>query len=343
MVHLVTGLLPRATFRIARSAAPILLTVEETKNAVAALKEVENILNIKLPLADAMAALHDEKGARATKPAFQESADILRLALAGQTIKDPLRRIDLLQCLMASSFYAKAVDPFSVGDPRTAILSGYIVDVRRDSIITRSAHQTILEHVPSTKESDETLTNILLLERRIFGQNRLHQKSSGKGEQWLCVGVPLNEIKDEKELDRILALPPIKEHGNFIKRYDDPDPELKDAHRQRWKAAVISCGPEPVEVFDPTVYPKTETEWSLTILKPAPPVPFWARFRQKLLDIWIVVFTFWVCFWLIDEELFTIIALVYAKYQATKIMKEEAEKAGGAKIYVAKSSFSQKA
>ena len=332
MVHLLSALVPNVTLRL-----PGVLSADQVAAAQKAFDEAQGLIRVKTPMNDALASLADAKSARANVKAFAESQTAFRNALYDVTCKDPTRRILIHQAVMGAGFYKKVTESMA-GNNHNAhqeIFHTYNFDLRRDDAILRSIHHTVKHDKTATDESNETLSNVLLLERRLFGQNRFHEVA---GLQYLVMGVPFKDIETEKELDRILALEPVRQSGNFIKSYDDPDPELKDAHVKRWKHAVVKCGPEEQQPYQEAcgnAVPANELpDFRLRILKPAPPVPFWSRFRQKLLELWVMFFTFWAMFFMVDEEILTLIGLIVTKWKQTRIMKEEAEKAGNAKIYV---------
>lgn len=323
-MHLLTALIPSATVRLPQ----ILLTTGQYQTAVQAMKDSENIVDLKTPLIEVLAALQLEAiEARKAKRGFLEACDMYRNSLRSDAVKNPLRRLLMHQALMASGFYGRVVDFHNVGNPTEFVLNHYRFDIRRDTILTEAVHQSVLEHKQTTTESDETLTNLLLMERRLFGQNRL---SPVGGKQFLVLGVPTAEIKNEKELDYVLNLIPIKEHGNFKVDYklDVPGAE------ERWKIATVACGPEPLPPFDNTPIDTTKVKFDLKILLPEKPKPLWERIKQKMLEYWVMWFAFWCMFFMVDEEILTLIGLIFAKWKQVNMLKEESERTGG-KVYVA--------
>jgi len=238
---------------------------------------------------------------------------------------------------MAAGFYCRACEIY--GDrlePVRFVVNHYNYDVRRDRPITNLVHQTLLEHLPSTKESDEMLGDILLMERRLFGTKRLQPIT---GDQWLCLGCPLKDLKEEKELVRIMNLPTVKEFGNLEVSWLDKE--------GRWKEATLRCLPEPEGTPAPLslevdVAPITASglawstakpvatipDWRLRALKPAPPLTWREYTRERLLQLWVYFFSFWAIFFMVDEEVITLIGLIWGKYHHSKIMAAEAERLG---------------
>lgn len=324
MVHLLTALLPTATVRLPQ----ILLTAAQRDVAVTAIREAHPIININTHMEEALSLLTLEAvEARRSKKAFVESADLYRAQLRGNSITNPLRRIQIHQALMAAGYYARCVDLHVVGDPTEFVLNHYRFDIRRDTIVTQAVHQSVLEHMKTTPESDEALTNLILMERRLFGQNRL---ANVGGKQFIVLGVPTAEITDEAELKYVLDLAPIKQHGNFTLSYNTNLPGAED----RWKIATVTSGVETDYIpFDTTKVEASKLKFDLKILLPEKPKTFKERLKQTLLEYWVMWFAFWCMFWLVDEEILTLIGLIFAKYKQTQMLKEEAEKTGG-KVYI---------
>lgn len=328
-----TALIPKPLLR----APATLLTVVEVQAIQAAFKEHPFVENLKTPFFDCLGSLSDPQEAPKAKEGFVQSAEQFRHQLLGNTVMNPNNRLELHQFVMAANFYGNAVGVGfnrSMGDPRMKILDTYNFDMRRDSVLRREVTKCIInpEKASNTPESDILVGDLLQLERRLFGKSRLAQLESGR--QALFLGCPVSEIRDDAHLDALLSLPPIKEHGNFIKTFDDADPDLKDAHRIRWKEAVIDCGEEEggSEKIDPAPFNNYKQagnlEWRLRVLKPAPIVPFWGRVRQKALEIWVIFFSAWCIFFMVDEEIISIAVLLYLKYAQTKAIREEKERVG---------------
>lgn len=334
-VHLLQALLPTTTVRLPTA----LLEPNQVDLALKTIADIEPIAKLTnvAPLGQAISLLTTPDAHREAQKLFKQCSEAYRTDLEVGGRRSAIHRLQLHEALMTSGYYMRACDRY--GDPLDSVrfvVNHFNFDVRRDVAITTLVHQTLLEHLPTTAESDQMLSDLLLMERRLYGANRLRAIT---GKQWLCLGCPLREITTEAELDRIMSLAPVKQHGNFSVSWEDKE--------GRWKEATVRCLPEPEDAATPieaailhpnttasginwsTVKPvATMHEWSLRALKPAPPLPWGEYIREKLLQIWVYWFSFWAIFFLVDEEVITLIGLIWGKWQHSKVMAQEAEKTG---------------
>ncbi|KEG13668.1 hypothetical protein DQ04_00861100 [Trypanosoma grayi] len=238
-----------------------------------------------------------------------------------------------LCCIITTLMYAAILAKTSVlkGESTRFVLHHYNFDVRRDTVITRTVHKTLLENLTSTPESDKLLSDLLLLERRLFGRLRFAPTA---GRQWFVLGLPFEDIKSEKDIYRVLGIPVVKTSGNFELR--------EDATEKMWKKIIVSPKSEAANSFaEEGGFTPHHAERELClerrVQKPAPPMEFWDRVKDTLLRYWVIWFSLWIMFFMVDEEIITIVALILLKWRQTQILEEEAEKTGG-KVYIASSS-----
>jgi hypothetical protein len=234
------------------------------------------------------------------------------------------------------------------------VVNHYNFDVRRDSHLVRQVRNSVLT-AEETPEADALTKELLLLERYLFGAQRLRPTG---GKQYLMLGIDMDEFKDEKQLQAVLDLHVVKSHGNFVFTVRDEvrnSAKGAQAVQERWKVANVRCAPEPevegkVVIFSEELMElnrvstsagaKLKSDYDLRFLLPAAILPFWERVKLFLLDAWVYFFGFWVLFWLIDEEIFAVITLLYTRYHSKKVLAEEAKLAGGGgKVYLASSKY----
>ncbi|EPY26071.1 hypothetical protein AGDE_11555 [Angomonas deanei] len=233
---------------------------------------------------------------------------------------------------MVLGFYERGLNSNELqGESVRFVLNHYGFDVRRDTTITKKIHESLLEEQTTTKQSEELLTYLLRLERHLSGKYRFAPVG---GRRWFTLGLALSELSSEKEMQRVLDLPVVKQHGNFEVELDEKDP--------LWKNYVVK---PKVENFVSFVESAKLTDtirdadliYNLRVQKPPRKLEYWEEMKEKLLQAWVIVFAVWISFWAVDEELITLFALIFLKHRQTKILEEEAEKTGG-KVYIASSS-----
>jgi phosphoribosyl-dephospho-CoA transferase len=325
-VHLFTALVPKVKVQ-----GPNFLSADEVTTAMAALEERKAILDVPL-LAQCMESLGGIKTAREQRDTiakFAKCVDELRAQLYNKSNTDPRRRLEIHEALMAAGFYERVINVTQLdGEGIRYVLNHYNFDVRRDMQITSKVHETLLEEKTTTAESDQLLRDLLLLERRLTGEFRFSQSG---GRRWFTLGMPLSEIKTEKEVRRLMDLEVIKSDGNMTMSEVDSS--------KLWKTVTIKPNPETDTTFAEAagIFRDARTVnmvFELRVQKPTPPLDYWERVREVLLHYWVLWFALWVSFFMVDEEIITLVALIFLKHKQTKILEEEAEKSGG-KVYVA--------
>jgi hypothetical protein len=331
-VHLFSTLLPTNLVK-----APLLVNKEHFGKIESALTEAKCFVapNTDASLRKAFALCEDVTKSKLStvQKAFDDVLLDLRRELnkvpAGKTKDDPLRRLQIHECIMAAGFYQRAANPNVLhGEGTRFALHHFNFDMRRDAVITKALHDSILVDRQSTEQSEKLLTDLFLLERKLFGRYRF--VATG-GRRWLCLGVSLDEVKGIEELNRLLELPCVKEHGNFVQRKVDNEKEL-------WYNVEIEPKEEPCFLTARNLQPKDhEAVWTLRVNKPIPPLTFWERVKERLLRYWVIWLTCWIIFFMVDEEIIALTSLIVLKWSATRNMKREAEAAGDSKIYIARS------
>lgn len=316
----------------------LLLTPEQQTVAIAALKENENLIGIKSPFEEALHMIQDQSVARKAKPLFEQVTSAYRQQLYLGGINDPVRRLAIHEALMAAGYYARATDLHAPKiDGYRFVMNHYNIDVRKDKILGKEVHQALVHEAP-TAISEAVTGNLFLLERYLYGANRLLPV---RGYKTLVHSLELRDFVDEAALQAVLQRPPCQAFANI--QFEVQDNYEYGVDNDRWKVGVVTCGPEPEqeqgEFCPPLVQPTTEaTRYQMKLLTPEPILPFMERLKLKLLDLWVYVFAGWVAFWAVDEEIFTLIGLIYARYSQMKILAEESKKSGG-KLYVARGKF----
>ncbi|ORC92026.1 uncharacterized protein TM35_000042400 [Trypanosoma theileri] len=327
-VHLFTALVP---LNVAQS--PQLISADHLEIAKKAATEATPLIG-NAPLVDALNLLTDLSNIRKQREADQLLEDCLtsyRGELYKSSVTDPFQRLQLHEAIMAVGFYLRSGNPNVLkGENTRFVLHHYNFDVRRDTAITRTVHHTLLESLSSTPDSDKLLGDLLLLERRLFGRLRFLPTA---GRQWFVLGLPLEEIKTEEDIHRVLDIPVVKEFGNF---------ELKEKDSEKlWKLVTVrpksENSPSFLEEGEFTMHHmEKDLELIRRIQKPQPPMEFWDRVKDTLLRYWVIWFSLWIMFFMVDEEIITVVALIFLKWRQTKILEEEAERSGG-KVYIASS------
>lgn len=327
-VHLFSALVPRA---ITPSTGPT-LQPNEVQTAKDAMQERESLLN-GIDLQSAIETLSKPIDARERRQLIQQFSDCvdqLRGELYKKDRTDAMTRLQLHEAIMAAGFYQRALNTMELkGESIRFVLNHYNFDVRRDVPITHQVHDSLLDNRETTKESEQLVRDLLLLERRLNGKYRL---ALTNGRRWLTLGLPLSDIKSETELRRVLDLPVVKEVGNFALSSADVD--------KMWMAFTVTPQAEEQPSFlEEAGLQKTLKDSDVLFVlrqrKPEKPVEWWDRMREILLRYWVLWFALWVSFFMVDEEVITLVALIFLKHRQTKILEEETRKAGGGKIYVA--------
>ncbi|KPI86502.1 hypothetical protein ABL78_4442 [Leptomonas seymouri] len=325
-VHLFTALVPHVKVQ-----APHFLTEEEVATAKAALEERKAYLDLP-QLTQCIASLgnigtaHEQ---RDTIGKLSKCVDELRAQLYRKDVTEPRHRLEIHEAIMAAGFYERVISVTQLdGEGIRYVMNHYNFDVRRDIQITSKVHETLLEEKTTTKESDQLLRDLLQLERCLAGEYRFSQSG---GRRWFTLGMPLSEIKTEEEVLRLMSLNVIKSDGNLAMTEVDSS--------KMWKTVIIKPNAENYTTFAEAAGlfkdgRSVDMAFELRVQKPTPPLDFWERLRETLLHYWVLWFALWVSFFMVDEEIITIVALIFLKHKQTKILEEEAEKSGG-KVYVA--------
>nr|CCC93001.1 conserved hypothetical protein [Trypanosoma congolense IL3000] len=327
-VHLFTALVPNNVVQL-----PHVLKEAELDVAKKAAEEAATFIG-SVPLVEALCAVSDVSSFHRKRDAcslLDKCINSCREELYKPTASDPFRRLQLHEVIMAAGFYLSAAGNNALKSEATRfVLHHYNFDVRRDTIVTRTVHNTLLESREATLESDKLLSDLLMLERRLFGSYRFSPTS---GRRWFVLGLHLEDLKNEEDVKRVLELAPVKENGNF-------ELEVEDTQKH-WKKLIIRPKQEAApSLFEEGDFVVNNSEKDLLfeclVPKPKPPMEFWDRFKDALLRYWVIWFSIWVTFFMVDEEIITVTALIFLKWRQTKILEEEAEKTGG-KVYMASS------
>ncbi|KPA86528.1 putative mitochondrial hypothetical protein [Leptomonas pyrrhocoris] len=325
-VHLFTALVPQVKVQ-----GPHFLTADEVTAAAAALEERKAYLNVP-QLTQGIESLSNIGTAHEQRDAigkFAKSVDELRAQLYRKDSIDPRRRLEIHEAIMAAGFYERVISVTQLeGEGIRYVLNHYNFDVRRDTTITSKVHETLLEEKTTTAESDQLLRELLLLERRLTGEYRFSQSG---GRRWFALGLPLSEITTETEAQRLMNLDVIKSDGNLTMAEVDSS--------KMWKTVTIKPNGESHTTFAEAAGifkdgRAADVVFELRVQKPIPPLDYWERLRETLLHYWVLWFALWVSFFMVDEEIITLVALIFLKHKQTQILEEEAEKSGG-KVYVA--------
>lgn len=344
--------------------APIaLLEAEEVKSAIAALNGRKDLIgNVKTaPINEAIEMLQEPGQLRKAMRIFDESCNAYRneLYLTADD-NNPMRRLALHETLMATGYYARAANMHNPKlDPVRFVVNHYNFDMRRDSILVDRMRRAILSSSEEeTTENAAVANEILQLERYLFGAQRLRPV---EGKQYLCLGVPMTELKDDKMLQAALSLPAVETYGNFtvdhhsdVRSFNKGNTRRSTSMQERWMVATVGCGSEPeMDPLNPRVpavfsselmeanrdtWLSRKFEYNIRYLLPAPIIPWAERVREFLLNAWVYFFGGWVFFWMFDEELIAIFSIAYTRYSAKRILKEEARMTGG-RIYMMQSKF----
>lgn len=327
-VHLFNSLLPTNMVK-----APALVTDERLTVMRAALDEASPFLSKSVSVLPALELCKDVTGANHRKivSLFDEYITSLRSELANRNVTDPFHRMQLHEAIMAAGFYQRAANPNVLhGEGTRFVLNHFNFDVRRDTAITTAVHGSLLTNRSATPQSEKLLSDLLQLERRLFGHYRFAPTG---GKRWFCLGVCFDDVKTEEEVVRLLDLAPVKKDGNIGMSIEDNEKEL-------WKTVSVSPKKEETLSFlEARDLHKTlrdvDVSVQLRINKPPKPLDFWERLREKLLRYWVIWLTCWLMFFMVDEEIIALVSLIILKYKSMRIMEAEAEKTGG-KVYVAR-------
>ncbi|CCW68938.1 unnamed protein product [Phytomonas sp. Hart1] len=331
-VHLFSAVVPHA--KLFNGGAP--LTAKELEVARTTLAEWDDLLH-RSGLRDAVGSLLNLDTLpkrRALIRAMGESMDVLRGELYKKTCVDVYQRVQIHEAIMAAGFYQRAIDTNVLkGESVRFVLNHYNFDVRRDVIITKAVHDALLAKKEVTSGSDKLIRDILLLERRLFGKYRF---GSTGGRHWLMLSMALSDIKTKAEIERLMSLPSIKEEGNFSLTVDGAE--------KLWETLTLIPKEESEISFLETadlhkLVNTAELSYKLRVQKPLKPISFSDRFKEALLHYWVIWFSLWIMFFMVDEEIITLVALIFMKHQQTQRLHEEAKKTKG-KVYVASSTGS---
>lgn len=345
-----------------RRAPGALLSNAEVTAALEAITARADVVQVKTRLPEAIDMLQDPSATRHSQKLFDEVCTTYRSELYLTPDTSAVRRLAIHESLMAAGYYARATN---LHNPKLEavrfVVNHYNYDMRRDSHLVRRVHDSILT-ADETPEADALARELLMLERYLFGANRLRPIA---GNQFLMLGIQMNEFKDEKTLLQVLELPVVKNYGNFVYIVRDEvskKAKVSQSLVERWKVANVTCGLEQeTEEGKSTIFSEEllkesnvantgalgtrssanavkKLDYDLRFLVPAPILPFWERVKLWLLDAWVYFFGFWVMFWLVDEEVFAILTLLYTRYHSRKVLEEESKASGGGgKVYMASS------
>lgn len=329
-VHLFSALIPNADLR----SEPIAFNPKALAAAQLALEERKHLfssIDLSTPLKSLVGPLSIHER-RITTSQFSLCVDSLRSMLYEKRFAKAVDRLQIHEAIMAAGFYERAICPTQLsGENLRFVLNHYNFDIRRDLPITQLIHHSFVENKESSQESENLLRDILLLERRLFGKYRFAPTA---GRRWLVLGLGLSDVDSEKEFNRMANFPALKEDGNFVVSEVD--------NEKLWKTVILIPGEETVQSFAELsgVYKdvnlEKELKLELRVQKPIPPMEFWDRVKDRLLRYWVIWFTLWVMFFMVDEEIITLVALFVLKWKQTAILEEEAKKTGG-KVYIASS------
>ncbi|KAG5492854.1 hypothetical protein JKF63_01434 [Porcisia hertigi] len=325
-VHLFSALVPQVKVQ-----APNFLSVEDVATAKVALEERKSYINYPelFQCIDALGNIDNAHKQNEVSKKLSKCVDKLRAQLYRKDVTDPRQRLELHEAVMAAGFYERVINVTQLeGEGIRYVINHFNFDVRRDTLITQKVHETLLKERTTTPESEQLLRDLLLLERRLAGKYRF---SHFGGRRWFALGMPLSEIKTEEEAQRLLDIGVIKSDGNFTIKEVDSD--------KLWRTIKIEPNEEAhltfVEVGN--IFKEAReinTTFELRVQKPQAPPDFWERLREKLLRYWVLWFAAWVTFFMVDEEIITLVALIFLKHRQTQILEEEAERTGG-KVYIA--------
>lgn len=342
MSSLLRATLPAVTLH----APATLLTRAQADAAISAVRESLSNVNVKVPLVDAYDMLTDPVHNKNASRIMEEAVNSLRGELYVGGHDDPARRFELHQLLMGAGFYARAANVHTTPtDPIRFVSNHYNFDVRRDKAILASVKNVTFGD--AKEANNQVVSSLLQTERHLFGQHRLLPVS---GRQYLVPGLSLRLVKTEEELKRLLELPPIQQHGNFELLYVADDMRIQPsdgmavhdnkAVHERWTNAIVRCRPEPEPAIAPPLTQVNEelTSFRLRVLLAPPILSMSERIKETLLNLWVYWFSFWILFWMVDEEVITLVGLIWARYKQMQVLKEEAKKSGG-KVYIATSKY----
>lgn len=325
-VHLFSALLPTNLVK-----GPALISPEHMPVIDAALKEAEPLIGKTDKLQQALVLCQDVSATRArhVQDQLEEAVVQLRAELYKKDVADPFRRLQIHEAIMAAGFYQRAANPNVLhGEGTRFVLNHFNFDVRRDTSITKTVHDAVLSTASSPAAAEKLLADLLLLERKLFGQHRLTPTG---GRRWLCLGVPLEDIKTEDEVNRLLALPAIQKEGNFSLQRIDNEKGL-------WFNLEIEPKEEPcfLTARDLQSSRPADRKFVLTINKPIPPLTFWENVREKALRLWVIWLSLWLMFFMVDEEIIAFTSLIVLKWKQTRNLEKLAAETGE-KVYVARS------
>lgn len=324
--HLFGALVPNAS-----PVNDTFFTPEQLQAAKTAVEERKSILASET-FVKCLEGLQDVKDARHRHDlidGFAGIVDACRAELYKKTTVDPFDRLQLHEAIMAAGFYQRAVAVNELkGESHRFVLNHYNFDVRRDVAITKKVHDSLHEDKETTPESDKLLRDLLVLERRLSGKYRLAPTG---GRRWLVLGQPLSELTSKEDVHRVLELAPMKADGNYTAV--DTDTE------KLWYKVTVSANDEAEKSFLEaagmhTSIREADMRFELRVEKPKKPLDFWEKLSDTLMRYWVIWFSLWVMFFMVDEEIITLLALIFLKQRQTSIMAKEAEKTGG-KVYVA--------
>lgn len=352
-----------------------LLSQVEAQAAVAAVANLPKVIQEPISNGFEVLAA-DPTAFKKAKAQFDAATKAARMEAYANKTTAAQERLGIHQGLMVAGYYAKATDPFAAAhDPHRFVQAHYNADVRRDLVLGEDVRKSFYGE-QGTKETDALVESLFETERFLFANDRLwlvdgkrnlvHSVSLSSERQPITV-------KDGAELERLFMLPPVQKAGNFnlndeagsasvlgpgwnlTDQYTDGylrdgkslsgwqakdgSPDTLAAHK-RQRRKVLSCKTEDFAAFSPFAEARkiktAPAVFSVKYTIPPPPLTFFERVEEALLQAWVFVVAGWVAFWVVDEEIITLVGVLLARYEQKKILQQQAEEAQEPRIYIAK-------
>lgn len=265
----------------------------------------------------------------------RRALDNITMQYRGELLKlensDPVQRMQIHQAIMAAGFYSRALNFQQMpNEQQRFVVHHYNHDLRIDSKICIAMDKIFITEKPDYPRGDQLVSEVLLLERHLFGANRLFAVN---GKQNMMLAVPFMEIKTAEHMQRILDHPIVKRDGNFTSQLVD-----LAGSEQFWQQETLKCGPEeglPFYTMRTYMSADDRTDQYQTKYHKVRILTRRERVTNFLLRAWVIWLSLWGMFWAVDEEIITFAALIYGKIKTMRNLEKIAEDAGGSKIYVA--------
>ena len=368
----------RAVFPNPRRRYPLPLFAEpQALAAQKAISELRIPKDVSTSLSEGVEILATSPAAfKAAKERFDKALLAGREDLWHKKDTDLSTRLAGHQAVMAAGYYARATDPLATeADPHRFVQQYYNSHVRSDLLIGEALKKSV--YGEATQQSDELMTQLLETERFLFSDRRLCLVG---GYRWLVGNLKLESerlgsvtVASEKELERLMDLPPIQAVGNF--KLEDtagttmivgpgwnPTDQYTDGYIERGttngvkvetedfskfragchpnqRIKLLTCLPENFEPFCTKVSTRVIDEkgvFSVRYVIPPPPLTFWQKVEEALLQAWVFVVAGWIAFWVVDEEVLTLLGVFIARFEQRKILQQQAAEAQEPRIYIAK-------